>query len=273
MKRRIKPIGVGLFLFITSLLAGCAGTREQEEDTLQFVSIDEELSLGKKLTEQAGKQLPLIRNPEVTQFFDKIAREIGAQSDWTGLDYKVYIVNEPDLDHFSLPGGSIYIFRGLIGIADNASEIAMIIAHEVAHLASRDAVQRVAKKYTYAFAAQEVVGDIPEIAYQIISSLYSSGSILDYPEDAEYFADQRAIKYAWKANYDPEALAEILEKLRDVEETDPKLVALLLTTHPPTSNRYKKVKMELAQTPRKSTLRKDLPEFQHIKEILQKIPR
>lgn len=271
MKKLLKPTGVFLFLLIMTLIAGCAGTRQQE-DTLQFVSIDEELSLGKKLTEQAAKQLHLIRNPEMTQFFDKIAREIGAQSDWSGLDYKVYIVNEPDLDHFSLPGGSIYIFRGLIEIADNASEVAMIIAHEVAHLAARDAVQRVAKKYTYAFAAQVVVGDIPEIAHQIISSLYSSGSILDYPEDSEYFADQRSIKYAWKANYDPEGLLEILEKLRDAEETDPKLVALLLTTHPPTSNRYKRVKMELAQTPRKSTLRKDLPEFQHIKEILQKTP-
>lgn len=275
MKRqRVKQFTAAVlyFLFIISFFIGCAGIRGQKKDTLQFVSVDEELALGKKLAVQAAKQIKLVRNQEVTQFFDKIAQEIGAQSDWSGLDYKVYVVNEPDLNHFSLPGGSIYIFRGLVEIADNGSEIAMIISHEVAHLAARDGVERVAKKYTYAFAAQNVVGGIPEIPYQVISNLYSSGTILDYPEDAEYFADKRCIKYAWKANYDTDGLLDILEKLRAVQETNPQLVALLQTTHPPISNRYKRVKMELAQTPRKSTLRKDLPGFKHIKEILQKTP-
>jgi len=264
--------GLVLVVLTSTILSfvACAGSGSRGK--LSFVSIDEEVTLGKALAAQSIKQLKLIRNQAVTQFFSQIAAEIGAQSDWSGLSYSVNIVNEPDLNHFSLPGGHIYLFRGLIDSASTASEIALIIAHEIAHIAARDGVQRVGVKYAYAFAAQSVVGTNPEIAYQIISQLYSEGTILDYPKDQEFSADKTAIKYAWKANYDPDGLLNILEKLRAIQVTAPEKVSLLLLTHPSTNARYKRAHMEIADVPRKSSLLMDLPEFQTIKQTLNRIP-
>ena len=268
---RLKQ-GFTLVALVSGILffLACAGSGSRGK--LSFVSIDEEVALGKALAAQSTKQLKLIRNQAVTQFFNQIAAEIGAQSDWSGLTYTVNIVNEPDLNHFSLPGGNIYLFRGLIDSAAITSEIALIIAHEIAHIAARDGVQRMGVKYAYAFAAQSVVGANPEIAYQIISQLYSEGTILDYPKDHEFNADKKAIKYAWKANYDPDGLLNILEKLRTIQTTAPEKVSLLLLTHPSTAVRYKRAHMEIADVPRKSSLRSDLPEFQTIKQTLNRIP-
>ncbi len=259
-------------LFLFAIIISCA-SHSPQTNKLAFVSEEEELSLGKRLQVQAVKQLKIIRNQEISSFFNKIAADIGAQSDWKALPYQVFIVNEPDLNHFSLPGGSIFVFRGIIDISDTASEVALIIAHEIAHLVARDGVDRLSAKYAFAFAAQSVIGENPEIPYQIISNLYSDGTILDYPEKNEYLADERAIKYAWKANYDPSALLTIMEKIRDTQEVDPEKVALLNLTHPSIVKRYKRARVEVMEAPYKTSLRKDLPDFKNIKNLLSRIPR
>lgn len=260
------------FLWGLMFFFACAGSGPQR-DTLQFVSVDEELALGQTLSIQASQQLQLVRNQKINEFFSTLAKEIGSQSDWDGLDYFVHIVNDPHLNHFSLPGGHIYIFRGMVEFASTTSEIASIVSHEIAHLASRDGVDRVAIKYAYAFAAQSVLGEIDEIPQQIISNLYSDGTILDYTEDDEFFADKRCIKYLWKANYDPNGLLTMLEKLRATEEENPEAIILLQSTHPPLSNRYKKAASQIRVAPRKKNMRTDTPEFKEILSILNQIPQ
>ena len=254
-----------------AILSSCAGSGANK-GKLNFISVDEELALGKELVIKAHNNFNIIRNQRINAFFNKMCQEIGVHSEWSGLSYQVYLINEPDLNHFSLPGGAIFLYRGLIAAADSASEIALIISHEIAHIAARDGVDRVSTKYGYAFAAQSVMGENPEIASQIISNLTSEGTILDYPDRTEYLADKTALKNAWKANYDPNSLVDILTKIEKLEKQDPSLIGRLYFTHPPASDRIKRIIMQLSQIPRKSTLRQDLAEFQEIKKVLQRIP-
>jgi predicted Zn-dependent protease len=260
-----------LILIALSLLSCSSSPRRS--GALHFISVEEELSLSKMLNAQANNELKIMRNQRVTGFFDDIGKEIGAMSDWSGLDFRVHIVNEPDINHFSLPGGSIFLYRGLIELSENAAEVALIIAHEVAHIAARNSIDRVALKYGYAFAAQSLIGENPEIPNRIIAELYTEGTILDYPEDQEFSADRRGVKVAWKSNYDPQAMLGILEKIHQAEAATPLLTERLRLTHPSTATRLRRVRPEIARAPRKSALRRDIPEFQEIKELLQKIPK
>ena len=268
MRNRILLV---LLPVVVSLLSCSPSSRRS--GALHFISIEEELSLARMLNAQATNELKILRNQKVTAFFDEIGKQIGAQSDWSGLEYHVWIINEPDINHFSLPGGSIFLYRGLIDLADEAAEVALIIAHEVAHITARNAINRVAEKYGYAFAAQSLIGENPEIPSRIIAELYADGTILDYPLDQEYNADRNGVKVAWKANYDPRAFLTILEKIRHAESATPQLTERLLLTHPATATRYRRVKPEISKAPRKTTLRRNLPEFQEIKDLLQKIPQ
>jgi len=256
-----------IFILIIHNFLGCAGNSSQNK--LDFVTIEEEMSLGKELVNESKKQLPLIQNPEITSFFELIANEIGKNSDWKGITYSVYVVDLPDFNHFSLPGGSIYLFRGLLELTSSAHEVALVIAHEIAHIASRDAVDRISEKYTFSFAAQSVIGYNPEIAKQIVESLYATGTILDYPEENELLADVKAIQYAWKTNFDPTGLIKVLEKIRTAEKESPELTSLLDYTHPPATTRFKAIQPEISNLLGQNNLIKDLPEFDRIKELLK----
>ncbi|MBN2411311.1 M48 family metalloprotease [candidate division KSB1 bacterium] len=256
-----------IFLLILYFFPGCAGNSNRGK--LDFITFEEETFLGQELVKESKKQLPLIQNPEISSFLEHIANEIGENSEWKGLNYSVFIVDLPDYNHFSLPGGSIYLFRGLIELASNVNEVALIIAHEIAHIASRDAIDRISEKYSFALAAQSVMGNNPEIPKQIVATLYSTGTILDYPEEAELLADIKAVQYAWKTNYDPTGLVNVLEKINIAEKNAPELVKLLNYTHPFADTRFKAIQPEISRLVKKNGLIKDLPEFNRIKELLK----
>ncbi len=264
----VKKIPAVLLVFVIyCCLLSCAGNKNAQ-NKLDFVTVEEEMFLGKELARECSKQLNLYNNPEITAFFEGIANEIGENSDWKGLSYSVYIVNDSAINHFSLPGGSIYLYRGLIDLCANASEVAAILAHEIAHIAFRDAVDRVSKKHTFAFAAQSVFGYNPEIPKQIVAALFTSKTILDYPQKSEHIADAKAIQYAWKSNYDPTALIRILERLRSIEKLSPGQLYLLSLTHPPAATRFKNVSREIKDLNGKNDFIKDLPDFSRIKALL-----
>ena len=246
---------------------------QKTSGTLTFITIDEELELNKMLSLEAAKQFKLVRNQILVGYMNQIGREIGLQSDWNGLPYTVHVINEPDLNHFSLPGGSVFITRGIIDSSDTVCEVALVIAHEIAHIAARDGIRRVGQKYGYAFAAQSLIGQNPEISAQIISQLYADGTILDYSPEEEFLADAKAVKYAWKANYDPAGLVDILKKIRKTESKSPALTASLKMTHPSTSKRIRKVRLEVRRAPHKESLRKNYDDYTEIKDLMEKIPQ
>lgn len=266
MRNILLPLAVPLLL-----LAACAGSRQV--GTLNFVTLDEELALGREVVIQTPKQLRVVRNQEITQFFNRLAKEIGDISDWSGISYTVFILNEADINHFSLPGGEIYICRGLIELAGNGTEVVAAIAHEIAHIARRDGVNRLAIKYSYALAAQSVIGQNPQLAVQVLNNLYTSATILDYPEEAEYAADAQAVKYLWKANYDPNGIATLIQNVRLAEKEKPALVEKYRLTHPTGLTRLNRLRQELADAPPHAGLRADVESFKTIQEQLQRIPR
>ncbi len=253
-----------------SLFLQCAAVRTTGQVT--FISLEEEIALGKEVSVQAGQILRLVRNQEVSQYFKEMASRIGAASDWSGLAYTIHVVNEPDLNHFSLPGGQIFLFRGLLESAETPDQVAAVIAHEMAHLAARDGTERLALKYGGAMAAQSVVGQNPEIARQIITNLYSKDTILDYPKPAEQEADRKCVKYVWKALYQPRSAVEMLALLRQAEKSHPLLVTLLNRTHPSLSSRYRAVKKEVKMYSAPDETAPETEPFNHIKAILARIP-
>ncbi len=263
-----------LLLFFTVLsLVHCAGSRSTQTGELSFISIDEELALGEDINSFTLRYLDIIRNRTLNHFLNDMAQKIGAVSHWSGLPYTVFVINNASINHFSLPGGNIYLFRGLIEETETADELAVIVAHEIAHLSERDAVARLAAKYSFSFAAQTVIGENPEIAEHIIASLYKEGTILDYPEKKEFTADQLALQYALDAGYNPQAMLGILEKIELMEKVDHDRTKLLRMTHPSIHARIRKVKKNLKKLSLPVQTIENAAEFKKAKNALSKIPR
>ena len=271
---RFRRLHIFFYALLFFSLYHCAGTRSSGRDKLSFITIDEELRLGEELNSFTVRHLNIIRNSRLNSFLDRMADSIGAVSHWRGLDYSVFVINEPDINHFSLPGGNIFLFRGLIEQTNNADEIAAIIAHEIVHLSQRDAVARLAEKYSYSFAAQQVIGENPEIAEHIIMSLYKNDTILDYPPQQEISADKLALLYSMNAGYDPRSMITILEKIKEIEQQTPERLKLLRMTHASTASRLRRVQKEIKKLSiDPSKFRNDTHDFSLLKNILAKIPR
>ena len=268
----MKTVRLVLFLSILSFVH-CAGSRSSQTGELSFISIEEELALGEDISSFTLRYLDIIRNRTLNHFLNDMAQKIGAVSHWSGLPYTVFVINNQSINHFSLPGGNIYLFRGLIEETETADQLAVILAHEIAHLSERDAVARLAAKYSFSFAAQSVIGENPEIAEHIIASLYKEGTILDYPEKNEFRADQLALQYSADAGYNPGALVDILEKIEHIEKTSGERTKLLLMTHPSTASRLRKVKKNLKKLASFPKMQDHDVEFQQAKKALSKIPR
>ncbi|HOT95679.1 MAG TPA: M48 family metalloprotease [bacterium] len=263
------PLGI-LLTALLLLATGCAGSRKS--GTLAFVSIEEEIALGKEVSVQAGQVLKTVRNQEVLHYLDRLAAEIGLQSHWSGLTYSVQVVNEPDLNHFSLPGGEIFLYRGMIESLGSSDQVAAVLAHEIAHIAARDGIERLAAKYGWAVAAQSMIGQNPEIARQLLLTLYTKDSILDYPKPVEREADRKCTTYLEKANFDPKGALEMLRILRQAESRHPSLVRLLRRTHASASSRYRHVYNDVKSLNSPDINTHPLADFLQVKEILAKIP-
>jgi beta-barrel assembly-enhancing protease len=268
-----RKIRVLLWLLPSLCLFSCAGTDARQTGQLQFVTIDEELELGEELASFSIQHLNIIRNRSINRFLDSLALQIGQVSHWQGLHLTIFVINEPDVNHFSLPGGNIYLFRGLLETTSAMEEVAAVLAHEIAHLAMRDGVARLAEKYGYSFAAQQIIGDNPEIAEHIIRSLYKQDTILDYPAEQEYSADQNAVDYLQAASLDASGLYSIVKKFEVLQNNNSPQIALLSATHPAAKLRLEKIRKVLPKNQPAVAVSIDSNGYQKMKELLIRLSR
>ncbi|RPI01744.1 MAG: hypothetical protein EHM72_05780 [Calditrichaeota bacterium] len=237
---------------------------------IPFITIEEELQLGEEIASYSIQNLKIINNRAITHFLSGIAAEIGRVSYWKGLHYTIFIVNESDINHFSLPGGNIFLFRGLLEMCSSSEEIAAVIAHEIAHLAQRDGTNRLAEKYGFSFAAQQAIGENPKIAEHIVLSLYQPDTILDYTQAQEFQADLNALLYLKDSQLDVNGLKSMLEK---ISLQKPQQLTLLLTTHPPAEERLNKLRRFFRETKGSVAVPIDPTEFNKMKVTLTRLPR
>lgn len=253
----------------TVFLLRCASTVPRGGQ-IPFITIEEELQLGEEIASYSIQNLKIINNRAIAHFLGGIAAEIGRVSHWKGLHYTIFIINEPDINHFSLPGGNIFLFRGLLEMCSSSEEIAAVIAHEIAHLAQRDGVNRLAEKYGFSFAAQQAIGENPQIAEHIVLSLYQQDTILDYTPAQEYQADVNALLYLKDSQLNINCLKTLLEK---ISIQKPEQLTLLLTTHPSAADRLNKLRRAFRETKGHVSVPIDPTEFNKMKVLLARLPR
>ncbi len=260
------------FVIIICFSGLMSAAMQAQNNIVDFVTIEEEMQLGKTVQVHAPLYFSLIRNRRINAYFNLIAKKIGPYSDWETLDYTVYIINEPGVYHFSLPGGNIFLSRGLVELTENENEVAAVIAHEAVHCSRRNAVTEIADAYSYALVGQHIVGENPEIIKDILENIFTNNTILDYGKKEEFEADKRALYYLDSSDYDPAGYSTLLQKIIDFQDKDSYMVRHLLRTHPDTEKRYARVQRWLNDMDTKASKRMSA-QFNQIISLLDKIPR
>jgi predicted Zn-dependent protease len=210
------------------------------------------------------------------QYVRTLGESLAEHSRRSDIPYHIKVVDTDDVNAFALPGGYLYVNRGLISTAENESELAGVMGHEIGHVVGRHGAKQISRAYGLEIITTLITGNNPSTARQIAGQFAGIGGTLGmfhYSRDAEREADALAVQEMYDTGIDPEGMATFFEKLMALHEREPGRLEALFSTHPATQERIQNVRKDIAALPVKAGLRKDSTRFQQIKKRLPAIKK
>ncbi|MCM8788123.1 MAG: M48 family metallopeptidase [Candidatus Omnitrophica bacterium] len=206
-----------------------------EKNEIIFIDTATEKSIGEAAAKDIPKRYKILHDYQLESRINNIGKRIGRVSDRQDIEYKFIILDSEELNAFTLPGGFIYINKGLIA-ALNEDEIAYVLAHEVGHLCARHIVKKLQANMAYQLILAISLSALnrskiePTTIKEGIDAIYNLVE-LKYSRSDEYEADRLAAKYTYKAGYNPYASISCLKKLQKSQKNNLKLLRYF-RTHP-----------------------------------------
>ncbi len=248
-----------------ALISGCA------------VSTQQEVELGANYAAQIDKELPMVRDAELNRYINVLGDSLARIADSRNLDWQFQIVDSKDVNAFAVPGGFIYLNRGLIERATNMSQVAGVIGHEIGHVTQRHSVQQMQKAQganvgLMAVCVLTSVCNNP--ASEAAINLGANAVFAKFSRADEDESDAVAVTYLIRAGIDPSGIPEMFEILLKEREREPGALDAWFRSHPLEESRIAKARERIAERD-PATLRglmKDSPNFQAFKRRLQALP-
>ncbi len=246
------------------------GNREINKRSLNFYSIEREIALGKRLSMQIEQQVKLVTDPEINEYVNRVGQNLVRNSD-SKVPFTIKVVDSDQVNAFALPGGFFYVNSGLITSADSESELAGVMAHEIAHVTARHGTENATKGQIANYAMLPLIfmgGALGYGLYQAAGFLIPL-QFLHFSRKAETEADFLGLQYLYKTGYDPTSSVSFFEKIQSLEKKKPGKLAKAFRTHPPTGDRIAKTQKNIATIlPEKDQYVINTSEFGRIKAKL-----
>jgi predicted Zn-dependent protease len=236
-------------------------------------STEKEVRLGRELAAEVDRQAKFVDDPTITEYVNRVGQNIVLHSD-AKVPFTIKVIDSDEVNAFALPGGFFYVNKGLILAADNEAELAGVMAHEIAHVAARHAVENQTKGSLLEYAAiagSIFLGGIPGMIYQNTAGIGLLGIFMKFSRSAEEEADKLGVQYMYAAGYDPGAMATMFEKLEAKNKKKPGLIARAFATHPAPPDRRATALALAARFPEHEEYVISSSEFQRVKGRLLKL--
>ncbi|MGH9833047.1 MAG: M48 family metallopeptidase [Blastocatellia bacterium] len=244
------------------------GKRDINKGQLEFYSLEREAAIGRQLAAEVDSSAPIINDPAIIEYVNRIAQNLVLHSD-SKVPFTIKVIDSDDVNAFALPGGYLYVNRGLLEAADNEAEVAGVIAHEIAHVAARHGVEQASKAELINYASMSLIflGGWGYIVQQV-AGLAVPLTFLKFSRGAEKEADRLGAQYMWASGYDPNALITFFEKLQAKEKKKPGTLAKVFSTHPMTNDRITEVRELIGRFPDRGDYQISSSEFAQVKSRL-----
>ncbi len=247
LHKMLKKIGVSILsCFFLVNIWGCTteyNLATQQEETLLY-GTEKEVKIGEAVSAQVEEQYKVITDVDVNERVEKILDRIVNVCDRKDIVYFIKILDDDIMNAVSLPGGYVYVFKGILDHVDNDDQLAGVIAHEVGHITAKHSIKRLQASYA-AMVAQilstQANGNIAGGVGFALTSLF-----LEHSQADELQADKLSVKYLKKAGYDPKGIAEFLAKLKEEQEKAPVQPYSYWRTHPHLPQRIAVVNQEIS---------------------------
>jgi predicted Zn-dependent protease len=259
MKRNILVVG------FVAVLSACG------------VSTQQEVQMGQQYSQQINAQLPIVSDPEINRYINVLGDSIAKLSDERNLDWRFYVVDSREVNAFAVPGGFIYINRGLIERSQNLSMLAGVLGHEIGHVIERHSVEQMEK------AQQANIGVTLACILTKVCESQAAGTLINvagtavfakFSRDDEREADRNAITYVSRAGIDPRGIPAMFRVLLEERRRQPAAVDSWFSTHPLEEERIAETEAMIKQIDEAilETLTTDTQNFQEFKRRVQSLP-
>lgn len=268
MTRRI-PVA---FVMI-ALYAAIASAQTKIKPGFNLFSPDQDVQVGQQSAAEAEQQLPILNDAAINNYVNRIGQRLAANAGGPQFQYRFRVVNASDINAFALPGGFVYINRGVLDQARNEGEVAGVIAHEISHVALRHGTHQVSKAYL-AQAGISILGGIlgghvGEGAAQMINAVGGFGLnalFLKYSRDLETQADVRGSQILAASGYSP---VDMVNFFKTLEKVDASKKTNWLSDHPAPPDRISRIEREAAMLHVAAAPTENVAELQRVQSELR----
>jgi predicted Zn-dependent protease len=242
------------------------GKRDINKGQIQFYSVEREVAIGRQLAAEVDRSSAIINDPVINEYINRVAQNLVLHSD-SKVPFTIKVLDSDDVNAFALPGGFLYVNRGLLEAADNEAEVAGVVAHEIAHVAARHGVEQASKGELFNYASIPLIflGGIGGYAIRQAIGLAVPLTFLKFSRGAEKEADRLGAQYMWAAGYDPNALISFFEKLQAKDKKKPGTLSKVFSTHPMTGDRITETRALISQFPERNEYQVSSSEFNQVK--------
>ncbi len=231
-------------------VAACATNPATGERQLAFMGQGQEIALGQQADKEIAAAMGLYPDQEVQAYVERLGKSLAAKSERPDLPWTFRVVDDPVVNAFALPGGFIYVTRGLITHLTSEAELASVLGHEIGHVTGRHTVERLSKAQLASVGL--AVGMILQPELRNYGDLAQAGLgllFLKYSRDDERQADDLGLRYLNNANYDPREMVEVFDVLRRVsaKQGEGGRIPGWLATHPTPEKRIETISAQVAK--------------------------
>jgi len=229
-----------LQVIIAIFLAGCVtvynpATGKKE---IYFITDNMEIMIGKNIATDILTKNKAVKDEELISYINELGRRIALVSDRNYLKYEFYILDNKEINAFALPGGFVFVNKGLIKKVDK-EELAFVLGHEIGHICARHSIKRLQASLGISIILSLALKNPDyELTRRAINIIYEVIS-LGYSRKDELLADSLGVKYMKKAGFNPQKAISLLEKLKKEEKND--FTLIFLRSHPPIKERIKNI--------------------------------
>lgn len=236
-------------------------------------SQEKEMAIGRQLALEVEQQAKMVEDPMVTEYINRVGQNIVLHSD-AKIPFTIKVIDSDEVNAFALPGGYFFVNKGLILGADNESELAGAMAHEIAHVCARHAMENQGKGtlLNYGLLAGIIfTGGIAGTVLQNTAGLAQALAFFKFSRGAEEEADRLGVQYLYASGYDPTGMATMFEKLSSQNQKKPGTISKLFSSHPQSIDRRDTSLALVARFPEKEEYIISTSEFQRVKAYLMRI--
>jgi predicted Zn-dependent protease len=217
-----------------ALILACATNPVTGERELAFISEEQEIQLGQEAAQQAEQSLGLVQDDELQAYVHRIGTAMAAKSERPQLPWRFRVVDDPTPNAFALPGGFIYVTRGMMSLMESEAELASVLGHEIGHVTARHSVNQISRQQLATLGLG--IGMVLVDDLQRFGDLASTGLqllFLKYGRDDERQADELGFRYALQGGYDVREMADVFASLQAIGDASGQSpIPTWLSSHP-----------------------------------------